>query len=835
MKKIISAILIVSILMCVLICPINVSAYDVPGAMPIMRDIFDQGEEPFNYSENISDMLYAMDMDNRLTYAERLETDYLGTLSDLLTIFEIGRTERYSDEYNSIAQALNIGIDGVLNIYKKDEINDTFNAYYGTDVDLLELPELFANTEYYKAVIYGDYFVFYLPNNGYINIENNALFNAGYDLGGAEYWIYEPMVFYEQYDTMYAITQTETVCGYTFPAVKYIGFKPLSNDIISQYAGSTVTLPYTPQDSGENTAYEIFFDTSNETDVYTNIDMDNDGSADSVHIYETYPSDKEYQTNIEINGQTYSFETGLCWIRRLCVVDLNKSDSAKELLICAGHHSTSCYYMVRYENGTITPMLFNEGSENTFNTQYYAWSDESYSGNVYAPGDGSLTIYGEVMGSYANDRYTEYACGVLTLFGICINDDYIDAPNNTTENTNFEKTDWETGKYEAIATIDDYIYYAGPYYMENGNMDGLYGLRMYNSKTREDVQLINRICRMDIMDNKIFAIGGGVSSGYWDRILVVYDVGSNTCTRITSGIDMDFSMGNSAYSIYNGRIFIGHQTDMNHYEIISFNLKGEDIRVEVPPIETDAISSEIYETFAIINGVEYYYQYTTNSNISVTLNDQEIEFDQPPIIIDDRTLVPLRAIFEAMDCNVEWNGSNQEINVYHDNEQIIQMHIGSNTMWTNVNPDIYLDVPPQIINDRTLVPIRAVSESIGAKVFWHGESKTVDIMYNPPYSGTTIWEYYYRRQNDIINFGYFLDDNPHYADDHSYIYSYDSDYDIDFTVIQYLDAMDDEGFTTQYLKDEEGCKFYIVKNNKYKIEVVIDYLLEHVEIHIEKR
>lgn len=371
--------------------------------------------------------------------------------------------------------------------------------------------------------------------------------------------------------------------------------------------------------------------------------------------------------------------------------------------------------------------------------------------------------------------------------------------------------------------------------MENGTMDGLYGLRMYNSKTREDVQLINRICRMDIIDNKIFAIGGGVSSGYWDRILVVYDVGSNTCTRITSGIDMDFSMGNSAYSIYNGRIFIGHQTDMNHYEIISFNLKGEDIRVEVPPIETDTISCEIYEIFAIINGVEYYYQYTTDSNISVTLNDQEIEFDQPPIIIDDRTLVPLRAVFEAMDCNVEWNGSNQEINVYHDDEQIIQMHIGSNTMWTNVNPDIYLDVPPQIISGRTLVPIRAVSESIGAKVFWHGESKTVDIMYNPPYSGTTIWEYYYRRQNDIINFGYFLYDNPHYADDYSYIYSYDSDYDIDFTVIQYLDAMEDEGFTTQYLKDEDGCKFYIVKNSKYKIEVIIDYLLEHAEIHIEKR
>lgn len=123
---------------------------------------------------------------------------------------------------------------------------------------------------------------------------------------------------------------------------------------------------------------------------------------------------------------------------------------------------------------------------------------------------------------------------------------------------------------------------------------------------------------------------------------------------------------------------------------------------------------------------------TASSNeVSVTLNGNGIVFDQPPVIIDGRTLVPMRAIFEAMGCDVKWDGETKTIEAFNaDGDKIIEMQVGSENMWSAGNPSITLDVPPQIINDRTLVPVRAISESMGAEVNWHGDTRNVEIIYN---------------------------------------------------------------------------------------------------------
>ena len=111
-------------------------------------------------------------------------------------------------------------------------------------------------------------------------------------------------------------------------------------------------------------------------------------------------------------------------------------------------------------------------------------------------------------------------------------------------------------------------------------------------------------------------------------------------------------------------------------------------------------------------------------DIKVLLNDREIEFDQPPIIKDDRTLVPMRAIFEAMGCEVIWDDGT--IDVWKDDENIMTLWIDDPEMWLP-SGNIILDVPPQIVNDRTLVPVRAISESMGARVEWDGDSRIVKI------------------------------------------------------------------------------------------------------------
>ena len=110
--------------------------------------------------------------------------------------------------------------------------------------------------------------------------------------------------------------------------------------------------------------------------------------------------------------------------------------------------------------------------------------------------------------------------------------------------------------------------------------------------------------------------------------------------------------------------------------------------------------------------------------VKVTLNGVEVQFgDQQPIIENDRTLVPLRAIFEALGATVSWNEVNQSVTSYK-GFTTVTMQIGSNIMTRN-GVEIELDVPARLVNDRTMVPVRAVAESFGVDVRWDEDNQTV--------------------------------------------------------------------------------------------------------------
>ena len=112
-------------------------------------------------------------------------------------------------------------------------------------------------------------------------------------------------------------------------------------------------------------------------------------------------------------------------------------------------------------------------------------------------------------------------------------------------------------------------------------------------------------------------------------------------------------------------------------------------------------------------------------HIKVLLNGKEISFDQPPVLKDGRTLVPVRAIFEAMGAVVNWDDKTQTVTAVRGNTTVV-MQIGNTVMKVN-DEKIILDVPPQILNSRTLVPARAVAESFGADVKWDDKTSTVTI------------------------------------------------------------------------------------------------------------
>jgi hypothetical protein len=113
-------------------------------------------------------------------------------------------------------------------------------------------------------------------------------------------------------------------------------------------------------------------------------------------------------------------------------------------------------------------------------------------------------------------------------------------------------------------------------------------------------------------------------------------------------------------------------------------------------------------------------------DIKVLVNGKAVTFDQPPIIENGRTLVPLRAIFEALGAVVEWIPEVQGIAAAK-GDTTVYLEIGSTFLTKNDSEQIELEVPPKIINSRTLVPARAIAEAFGAKVEWDAGTRTVII------------------------------------------------------------------------------------------------------------
>ena len=115
-------------------------------------------------------------------------------------------------------------------------------------------------------------------------------------------------------------------------------------------------------------------------------------------------------------------------------------------------------------------------------------------------------------------------------------------------------------------------------------------------------------------------------------------------------------------------------------------------------------------------------------NVTVMLNGQAMDFDVAPIIQNDRVLVPMRAIFEELHCSVDYTDidGRQIITAKLNENNSIGLVIGSDEMQIH-NKKIKLDTAPIIVNDRTLVPLRAVSEAFDYDVNWDGDTKTVTI------------------------------------------------------------------------------------------------------------
>lgn len=87
-----------------------------------------------------------------------------------------------------------------------------------------------------------------------------------------------------------------------------------------------------------------------------------------------------------------------------------------------------------------------------------------------------------------------------------------------------------------------------------------------------------------------------------------------------------------------------------------------------------------------------------------------------PVIVDNRTLIPIRAIVEKLGGKVSWNGAEEKISIQLDGT-VIELWVGKNTARIN-GVEKTTDIAPILMGDRAMLPLRFVSENLGYQVNW---------------------------------------------------------------------------------------------------------------------
>lgn len=127
----------------------------------------------------------------------------------------------------------------------------------------------------------------------------------------------------------------------------------------------------------------------------------------------------------------------------------------------------------------------------------------------------------------------------------------------------------------------------------------------------------------------------------------------------------------------------------------------------------------------------------TYDDIKVIYDGTELEFEVPPQIINDSTMVPMRAVFEKFGASIKWDGDTQTITAKR-KSKTITMTIGSSQAYKN-DEAFEMSASPVIISGTTLVPLRAVSELLDLDVSWDEDSRTVTIT-TPDDSSDDTWK-----------------------------------------------------------------------------------------------
>ena len=205
-----------------------------------------------------------------------------------------------------------------------------------------------------------------------------------------------------------------------------------------------------------------------------------------------------------------------------------------------------------------------------------------------------------------------------------------------------------------------------------------------------------------------------------------------------------------------------------------------------------------------------------DNDVKVYVNDTEMITDAPIIIENNRTLVPVRAILEYLDYNVDWDGATQKVTIAKD-ETTLNLIIGDTQATRDIiykgNTHSYknpLEVAPQIINDSTYIPLSDVANAFRLNITWDGDNREVHITQYKKGDLTPLIEFGIISDDDLNKGEYIttqealntIKNFQHYAiDDFKNLYVYD--------YLKSFDNISDESkillSVLDYLGKHNGC------------------------------
>ncbi|GHU76526.1 hypothetical protein FACS1894188_09190 [Clostridia bacterium] len=248
-----------------------------------------------------------------------------------------------------------------------------------------------------------------------------------------------------------------------------------------------------------------------------------------------------------------------------------------------------------------------------------------------------------------------------------------------------------------------------------------------------------------------------------------------TATVTDIGVKFDWSPNNNAhgYRIYRSKtsgvegisitdfpitakdgFYAGQYVDVNverdtryYYTIRAVEAEaGFDIAmVEIIPERLGAASEELTVTTSVIANPETPTEPDKPTNSEPTKHFMLMTIDSPQMLVDDdvkeidpgrgtspiikdgRTLTPIRAIIENMDGSAEWSAADSKITLNASGNRL-EMWVGNKRLTLN-GAELEMDIAPAIINERTMLPLRFVSDNVGCQIAWIGSSRQIVIVY----------------------------------------------------------------------------------------------------------